>query len=429
MSVNRNNISTSADGADIFNIGAADSPFINLGNLTTSGNLARAIRVSANGVTIDNKCNITTNGNGSSAIIVGEAFAGHYDNVTIMNHGSITTTGATFDDGTTLVFASGIDLFGNNNKGVNYGTITNLVGDDAGMSSVGLNCTLANFGKIDSQFLGMVIDQIDGTEIGNMVVNFGQIHTTADGSHGIWLLVGDNVAKNYGIIQVDGVFSFGMALEGDRNHGENHGTILGTGDLDRGVLLEGEDLTFDNYGTVRTTGVDSVGVRFAGENLSGTDGGTFTNLGKVVSAGWAVRGSLSDDHVINRGAMAEVVALGGGADSYVAGKGGSLSGTLTLGDGNDLIVFEKGGGKLTVTDFVAGAGSDDVIDLSAFGYHSLVDVLSHASQSGADVILKLGARDQIVLENVSVGALSADDFAFGGSAQMQFVHHDVLGLI
>ena len=111
--------------------------------------------------------------------------------------------------------------------------------------------------------------------------------------------------------------------------------------------------------------------------------------------------------------------MGAGNDSFVAGKGGSLSGTLTLGDGNDLIIFEKGGGHLTVTDFVAGAGTDDVMDLSGFGYASFADVMSHASQSGSDVILKLDPKDVIVLENVTLGSLAADDFTFASSPLLQ----------
>jgi hypothetical protein len=100
----------------------------------------------------------------------------------------------------------------------------------------------------------------------------------------------------------------------------------------------------------------------------------------------------------------------------VAGKGGSLAGNLILGDGDDLIVFEKGGGKLSVTDFHSGAGSDDQIDVSGLGIHSLAELMSHTTQSGADTVLKFGGKDQIVLHDVSIGSLSADDFEFAASS-------------
>jgi hypothetical protein len=419
MTINRNNISTSADGADIFVIAQPAARFTNFGNLATSGDLARAIHVAADGVTVDNQGAVTTSGSGSSAIIVGDPYGARYNNVAVVNHGTITTTGGTLDSDSGPIFSAGIDLFGDNNRGVNYGTITNLDGDDAGMNSVGSFSTLLNFGHIDSQIIGMVIDGDTGTETGSTMINYGQIHTAWDGSYGMAVLVGGNVAKNYGTIRVDGVFSFGMALNADGNHGENYGTVLATGDQSRGVILEGQDLTFANHGTIQTSGADSIGVRFSGEDLPGTDGGTFTNYGKIVSAAWAVKGAFADDHFVNHGSLIGDVYMGAGDDSYVAGKGGSLSGALTLGDGDDLIVFEKGGGKLVVTDFAAGAGTDDVIDVSAFGFATFDQIMAKASQSGSDVILKLGAKDQIVLEKVSIDSLSSDDFTFASAALQQ----------
>jgi hypothetical protein len=80
-----------------------------------------------------------------------------------------------------------------------------------------------------------------------------------------------------------------------------------------------------------------------------------------------------------------------------------------------------------VTDFVAGDGTDDVIDLSAFGFHSFAEAMNHASQIGTDVLLKLGAKDQIVLQNVSLGALAADDLALTGGAAP--THHDLIGIM
>ncbi len=432
MTVNRNNISTSANGADIFTIGSAATPFTNFGNLTTSGDLARPIVVTADGLRVNNYGSVTTNGDGSAGILVGEPFGTHVNNAVVVNYGTITTTGFTFDDGSTVIYASAIDMYGTGNKAINYGTIANLNGDDGGMGSIGSNCLIANYGSINSNALGMVLDQIDGTEVDSAAVNYGKIHTSADGSYGIWLLVNDSSAKNYGVIQVDGVHSFGMALEGDHNHGENYGTILATGDQGRGVLLNLDGNEFVNRGAIQTTGEGSVGFRWAvGEVDPDSDGGSFTNYGTVQSAAWAVRGNEQHNTVINHGLLSGAVDLDASDDTYVAGKGGSLNGALTLGDGNDLIIFEKGGGSLTVTDFVAGAGTDDVVDLSAFGFDTFANVMSHATQSGTDVVLKLGAKDQIVLQNVALGALAADDFALGGSlvhTQAGISHHDLLGV-
>jgi hypothetical protein len=164
---------------------------------------------------------------------------------------------------------------------------------------------------------------------------------------------------------------------------------------------------------VRATGDGSIGVRFSGENPAGSDGGVFTNYGTVEGAGRAVSGVDSNDHVVNYGILAGTVSLGAGDDSYLAGHGSSLTGELILGDGNDLVTLDRGFGSLTVADFMTGAGSDDLFDVSAFGFHSLDDLLAHALQDGTNVLLSLSGHDQLLLEGVSLGSLAADDFVFG----------------
>ena len=432
MTTNRSDISTSVDGVDIFVISQPDASFINLGTLSTNGDVSRPISITADGVTVDNKGAISTSGDGSTGIIVGDPYGARYSNVTVTNHGTIMTAGGTLaNDPDPPIFASGIDLFGDHNKGVNYGSITNVDGDNVGMNSVGSYSTLLNFGQIDSTLAGMVIDQYSGDEVHSSAINYGSIVTHWDGSWGMIALVGDNILKNYGTIQVEGFASFGMSLEGDRNHGENYGTIVATGEADRGVLLNGVGLSFANYGTIRTTGADSIGARFSGENLAGTDGGIFTNYGRIISAGRSVSGVDSNDHFVNRGVLIGDATLGAGDDFYVAGKGGSLSGTLVLGDGNDCIILEKGGGNLMVADFVAGAGTDDVIDLSGLSYHSFSEVMAHATQLGSDVVLNLGPRDQVVLQGVALEALVPDDFVLSVSAHSHasLWEHDLLGMI
>jgi hypothetical protein len=431
MTNNRSNISSSADGADIFVVDNSNSPFSNYGNLSTSGDLASAVRVAGSGTTVINRGVLATSGDGSPVITVGDPFGTHYDNVTITNYGTLNASGGVFDDGIDFAFADGIDAYGNDERIVNFGTITATGGDTSGIGTVGLNSTILNYGRIDATAVGIVVDQINGDETGNLVTNYGTIHTTGDGSHAIWLLSEANTAINYGTIEADGFNGFGIALEAAGNHAQNYGTILVTGEIGRGVLLFGEGASFDNYGVVRATGDGAIGARFSSENPAGTDGGVVTNYGKIEGAARSISGVDSNDHVINHGLLVGDVSLGAGDDSYVAGKGGRLAGNLILGDGDDLIVFEKGGGKLSVTDFHSGAGSDDQIDVSGLGIHSLAELMSHATQSGADTVLKFGGKDQIVLHDVSIGSLSSDDFEFAASSdqlQPHIVHAEwILG--
>src|SRR5262249_59201975 len=60
------------------------------------------------------------------------------------------------------------------------------------------------------------------------------------------------------------------------------------------------------------------------------------------------------------------VQLGGGADTFVFGQGGTLAGNLFLGGGDDLVRVEHGSGTSRIADFVAGSTSGDVVDVSAF---------------------------------------------------------------
>ena len=422
MTINRSNVSSTAYGADIFVVNATSSPFTNYGTLTTSGDFASPIRVAADGVTVVNRGILSTSGDGAYGIFAGDFFA-PYNDVTVVNYGTITTSGDFLDDGVNFAFgADGIELNGNNGAVRNYGTINVSGPDSAGIGHIGANSTIANFGHINATGIGIVVDAIDGSETGNLVANYGTIHTTGDGSHAIWLFAEDNIVRNYGSIRADGKNSFGISMEAGGNHAENYGTILVTGEIARGVLLLGEGASFDNYGLVKATGDGSIGARFSNENLPGTDGGTIANYGTINGVGRSISGVDSNDHVINHGSLIGDVSLGAGEDSYVTGKGGSLSGTLILGDGGDLIIFEKGGGKLIVSDFHAGAGSDDVIDVSGLGIHSLTELLGHATQSGSDTILKFGSKDQIILHDVSVGSLAAEDFTFATASATTAQH-------
>jgi hypothetical protein len=433
MSINKLNLSTTADGADIFFLTTAGDSFANTGNLTTSGALASAIRVEADGVSVVNKGTLTTSGDGSPAVTIGTITGPHYDNVTVTNYGTIHTTGTYIE--VPESYPDGIDAYGNNNTIINYGTI---IGDDfatAGLFVVGNNSLAINYGTIDSAGFGMASDSFGGTEYGSQLINYGTILFHGEDVSGMRTNTVDGVIKNFGIIKGDTFFEFGMYVAGTDSYGENRGTILMTGDADRGVVLEGEGHLFINYGSIKTTGEGGIGARYAGNNPLGTDGGTFVNYGSITSTGAGsnvVRGSFSDDHFVNYGKLVGDADMRFGDDSYTAGKGGSLSGTLTLGDGDDLIIFEKGGGSLTVTDFVAGAGTDDVINLGAYGFSSFAQVMTHASQSGADVVLNLGGKDKIVLQDVTLAQLHPDDFDLTSvlslAATQSQGHHDLLGL-
>jgi VCBS repeat-containing protein len=93
-----------------------------------------------------------------------------------------------------------------------------------------------------------------------------------------------------------------------------------------------------------------------------------------------------------------------GADVLDGGIGND---TLSGGNGPDTFVFGANFGADVVTDF-------DNTDTLKFvgGYTTAAQVLSHASQHGADVLIVSGA-DSILLKGVALSSLSAGDFLFG----------------
>ena len=79
-------------------------------------------------------------------------------------------------------------------------------------------------------------------------------------------------------------------------------------------------------------------------------------------------------------------------------------------DGDDLFVFANGDGNDTINDFKAGAGTNDVMDVTDFGFADAAAVIGNASQVGADTVIQLDADDSVTLLGVNVSDLHEDDF-------------------
>ena len=107
----------------------------------------------------------------------------------------------------------------------------------------------------------------------------------------------------------------------------------------------------------------------------------------------------------------EVPEIVGSANDDIL-TGGRSSNVFTGGAGNDVFVFGMGFGKDTITDFVAGAGTDDVIEFDDAVFADLSTVLAAASQVGADTVITYDANNSITLKNVAMSNLHQDDFRF-----------------
>jgi hypothetical protein len=86
--------------------------------------------------------------------------------------------------------------------------------------------------------------------------------------------------------------------------------------------------------------------------------------------------------------------------------------TLFGDTGDDVFVFTDGAGDDTVTDFEAGAGTDDQLDVSDFGFADLADLLASTNDAGADTVITLDGDDSLTLIGVSKADLQEDDFLF-----------------
>jgi hypothetical protein len=110
-------------------------------------------------------------------------------------------------------------------------------------------------------------------------------------------------------------------------------------------------------------------------------------------------GATTDDDVLDGGAGHDALTGGAGNDTLIGGLG------------NDTFNFAPGFGHDRIVDFAGGAGSGDRIDISAFaGVDTLAEVLAHARQSGNDTVFDFGGGDVLVLDNVRMTELHADDF-------------------
>ena len=131
-----------------------------------------------------------------------------------------------------------------------------------------------------------------------------------------------------------------------------------------------------------------------------------TEFGDVLSGGHGIN-SLN-----GRGGDDQIFANNG--NDWVTG--GTGTDTITLGVGDDVFQFFDGDGHDTVTDFVAGAGSDDVINLMGIEieHPSLAQMQNDdmITQDGFNTVIDFGDDDMITLMGVTATDLHADDFLF-----------------
>ncbi len=186
------------------------------------------------------------------------------------------------------------------------------------------------------------------------------------------------------------------------------------------VTSAAASVPFVNVVSNGTTGDDIVGGTSAADTLDGGAGNdtVYGNAGDDFAHG----GTGSD--LLYGGSGADTLEGGSESDALYGGseddvlRGGSGSDTLSGEAGNDVLagglesdtfVFASNCGQDTVTDFAAG----EVIVFDGIdGLLSFADLAGKITDDGTDTTITIDSSNSILLENVLVANLSADDFSF-----------------
>jgi hypothetical protein len=92
-------------------------------------------------------------------------------------------------------------------------------------------------------------------------------------------------------------------------------------------------------------------------------------------------------------------------------RGSTGNDTLIGNAGNDAFVYiTPNVGNDQITDFVAGAGTDDFIQFDNDVFANFNAVMAASSQVGADTVITISPGNTITLQNVSLASLHQDDF-------------------
>jgi Ca2+-binding RTX toxin-like protein len=141
-------------------------------------------------------------------------------------------------------------------------------------------------------------------------------------------------------------------------------------------------------------------------------GDTYSSIENLIGSGGAdtLTGSYYDN-TIEGGAGNDILNGGTGGDDIF--DGGLGDDTLTGGNDDDLFIFANGDGNDTVTDFTAGSGGVDEIDISYFTSSLTFAnfIANNVDDDGSETTITLNTGDSIVLEGVEDHTdLVAEDF-------------------
>lgn len=255
---------------------------------------------------------------------------------------------------------------------------------------------------------------------GNDIINGGGGDDTLSGEAGNDTLTGgDGTDTYYSGAGVDTIIDGGTDGKGDiiyLSGTDGVGDVYNLG-ADSNDVMEFKGtiaISLSNFSAaaasieaLNANGLDIIGTT-AADNIDLSGFTSANGLGTIDGGGGndKITGTLSGEDIFG-GAGNDILSGGGGADDI---NGGTGNDTLTGGGGDDTFIYQVNSGIDTVKDFVAGAGTDDQIDLSALNFASYAALTFKMSEAGGHVTLTFSATSKIIIENTSILALHEDDF-------------------
>ena len=197
-------------------------------------------------------------------------------------------------------------------------------------------------------------------------------------------------------------------------------TLIGDSGADTLKGDDGNDFLFAGFGDDRAeggAGDDFIRTSNGNDSMLGGAGGDTLGAG---SGGDLLRGETGADVLLGSNGNDRLYG-GDNGDRLVGGNGRDTiygeagDDTITGGGHDDRFIFAVGGGADTITDFASGASSNEVIFISGFGaaLDTFAELLSAATQVGADIVFNFGGGDSLTLKNIALASLDSGDFQFG----------------
>ncbi len=187
---------------------------------------------------------------------------------------------------------------------------------------------------------------------------------------------------------------------------------FGTNHFDGGAGIDTADFSYSTHDATIDLAAGRVTWSSGTETLVGIENAVGTRGSNTITGTTGdnvLEGHAGDDR-LNGGAGDDRLDGGDGGDRLIGGAGDDV---LSGGSGDDLFVFRAGFGRDTVTDFSAGEDSDDVIEFGSItGVSTYAQVLARAADDGMDTTITIDNDNTILLQNVLVADLGADDFRF-----------------